>query len=127
MANIDIASLFSDIVPDPAQQQREQLLQQNDAANQAALVNTIGGIDAYLAPQRSRALQQSATGLFGIEQPKTPAETLREAMKGVDPNNPQDLIRLASMTDSIDPAKAMQIRQVAAQITAEKRHKSNKH
>ena len=117
MANIDISSLFSDIVPDPAQQQRERLLQQNDAANQAALVNTIGGIDAYLAPQRSRALQQSATGLFGIEQPKTPAETLREAMKGVDPNNPQDLIRLASMTDSIDPAKAMQIRQVAASMT----------
>ena len=117
MANIDISSLFSDIVPDPAQQQRERLLQQNDAANQADLVGTIGGMDAYYAPQRSRALSSAASGLFGIEQPKTPAETLREAMKGVDPNNPQDLIRLASIADSLDPAKAMQIRQVAASMT----------
>jgi hypothetical protein len=76
---------------------------------------------AYLAPERSRALQQSATGLLGIEQPKSAAETLREAMQGVDPNNPQELIRLASMVDSIDPAKAMQLRQAAAQMTAQKK------
>ena len=42
-------------------------------------------------------------------------------MKGLDPNNPQDLIRLAEMTDSIDPAKAVQIRQSAAQITKQQR------
>jgi len=117
MANIDIASLFSDVVPDPERQQRERVLQQNDAFNQANLVSTIGGVDAYLAPQRSRALQQSAKGLLGIEQPKSPAEALREAMKGIDPNNPQDLIRLASMTDSIDPTKAMQLRQAASSMT----------
>lgn len=121
MANIDIASLFSDIVPDPAQQQRERTLQQNDAVNQANLVGTLGGMAAYYAPQRSRALSSAASGLFGIEQPKTPAETLREAMKGIDPNNPQDLIRLASIADSVDPAKAMQIRQAAAQMTAQQR------
>ena len=56
MANIDIASLFSDIVPNPEQQQRERVLQQNDAANQADLVGKLGGMAAYYAPERSRAL-----------------------------------------------------------------------
>ena len=116
MANIDIASLFSDIVPDPERQQRERTLQQNDAVNQANLINTLGGMAAYLAPQRSRALQQSATGLLGIDT-RTDADKLREAMKGVDPNNPQDLIRLASMADAVDPAKAIQLRQAASSMT----------
>ena len=116
MDNIDIASLFSDIVPDPEQQQRERVLRQNDAVNQANLVNTLGGMAAYLAPERSRSLSASAKGLFGVDT-STPAEKLRESMKGLDPNNPQDLIRLAAMTDSIDPAKAMQLRQAAASMT----------
>ena len=120
MANIDIASLFSDIVPDPERQQRERILQQNDAVNQANLINTLGGMAAYLAPQRSRALQQSATGLLGIDT-RTDADKLREAMKGVDPNNPQDLIRLASMADAVDPAKGIQLRQAAAQLTAQQK------
>ena len=120
MANIDIASLFSDIVPDPAQQQRERTLQQNDAVNQANLVGTLGGMAAYLAPQRSAALSSAAGGLLGLDT-RTEADKLREAMQGVDPNNPQDLIRLASMTDAIDPAKAIQLRQTAAQMTAQKR------
>jgi hypothetical protein len=120
MANIDINSLFSDILPSPAQQQRERVLQQNEAVNQANLVGTLGGMAAYLAPQRSAALGQAARGLFGMDT-RSEADKLREAMQGVDPNNPQDLIRLASMADAVDPAKGIQLRQAAAQITAQQR------
>ena len=104
MANIDIASLFSDIVPDPAQQQRERTLQQNDAVNQANLVGTLGGMAAYLAPQRSRALQQSATGLLGIDT-RTESQKAMEQLKDakIDLSSREGLIKAANIYQSIDP------------------------
>ena len=120
MANIDIASLFSDIVPDPAQQQRERTLQQNDAVNQANLVGTLGGMAAYLAPQRSRALQQSATGLLGIEQPTSAADQVKAQLAAASSQKqtPDSLIRLAKLVENTDPQKAAQFRQAAAQMQA---------
>ena len=118
MANIDIASLFSDIVPDPAQQQRERTLQQNDAVNQANLVGTLGGMAAYLAPQRSRALQQSATGLLGIEQPTSAADQVKAQLAAASSQKqtPESLIRLAKLVENTDPQKAAQFRQAATQM-----------
>ena len=97
MANIDIASLFSDIVPDPAQQQRERTLQQNDAVNQANLVGTLGGMAAYYGPERSRALQQSAAGLFGIQQPTSAADQVKAQLAAASSQKqtPDSLIRLS--------------------------------
>lgn len=111
---ININSLFADILPDPAAEMRQQ---QSDLLS---VLNTTGGVAALNAPRQAQQLRAAAGGLFGVDT-RTGSEKLREAMKGVDPNNPQDLIRLASMTDSIDPAKGIQLRQAAAQITAQQK------
>ena len=120
MANIDIASLFSDIVPNPEQQQRERVLQQNDAVNQANLVNQLGGMAAYYGPERSRALQQSATGLLGIQQPTSAADQVKAQLAAASSQKqtPDSLIRLAKLVENTDPQKAAQFRQAAAQMQA---------
>jgi hypothetical protein len=120
MANIDIASLFSDIVPNPEQQQRERVLQQNDAVNQANLVGTLGGMAAYYAPERSRALQQSATGLLGIQQPTSAADQVKAQLAAASSQKqtPDSLIRLAKLVENTDPQRAAQFRQAAAQMQA---------
>lgn len=111
---ININSLFADILPDPAAEMRQQ---QSDLLS---VLDTVGGVAALNAPKQEQQLRAAAGGLFGVDT-RTPSEKLREAMQGIDPNNPQDLIRLASMTDSIDPAKAIQMRQAAAQLTAQQK------
>ena len=111
---ININSLFADILPDPAAEMRQQ---QSDLLS---VLGTVGGVAALNAPKQEQQLRAAAGGLFGVDT-RTPSEKLREAMQGIDPNNPQDLIRLASMTDSIDPAKAIQMRQAAAQLTKQQR------
>jgi len=118
MANIDIASLFSDIVPNPEQQQRERVLQQNDAVNQANLVDKLGGMAAYYGPERSRALQQSATGLLGIDT-RTESQKAIEQLKDakIDMSTPNGLIEAANIYQSIDPVKASEFRAAAADLT----------
>lgn len=107
---ININSLFADILPDPAAEMRQQ---QSDLLS---VLDTVGGVAALNAPRQAQQLRAAAGGLFGVDT-RTGSEKLREAMQGVDPNNPQDLIRLASMADAVDPAKGIQLRQVAAQLT----------
>jgi hypothetical protein len=116
MANepININSLFADILPDPAAEMRQQ---QQDLLS---VLGTTGGVAALNMPRQAQQLRAAAGGLFGVDT-RTGSEKLREAMKGVDPNNPQDLIRLASMVDAVDPAKGIQLRQAAAQLTAQQR------
>jgi len=120
MANIDISSLFSDVLPDPARQQQERVLQQNDAVNQANLVNKLGGMAAYYGPERSRALQQSATGLLGIQQPTSAADQVKAQLAAASSQKqtPDSLIRLAKLVENTDPQKAAQFRQAAAQMQA---------
>lgn len=120
MAQIDIPSLFSDIIPDPALQQRERTLQQNDAVNQANLVGTLGGMAAYLAPQRSAALGQAAGGLLGLSQ-SSPADSVREQLKTASSQKqtPESLIKLAELVQNTDPEKAAQFRSAAAQMRKE--------
>ena len=116
MANepININSLFADILPDPAAEMRQQ---QQDLLS---VLGTTGGVAALNMPRQAQQMRAAAGGLFGVDT-RTGSEKLREAMKGLNPNNPQDLIRLAEMTDSIDPAKGIQLRQAAAQMTAQQR------
>lgn len=111
---IDIGTLFADMLPDPMKAQRDEGVRLSN------LVSGGGSAAAYYAPQREATLRNALGGMFDVDT-STPAEKLRESMKGLDPNNPQDLIRLATMTDSIDPTKAMQLRQAAAQMTAQQK------
>jgi len=111
---ININSLFADILPDPAAEMRQE---QSDLLS---VLGTVGGVAALNAPRQAQQLRAAAGGLFGVDT-RTGSEKLREAMQGVDPNNPQDLIRLASMADAVDPAKGIQLRQVAAQLTAQQK------
>ena len=111
---ININTLFSDILPDPMMEQK------NEGIRLSNLISGGGNVAAYYAPQREATLRNAVGGMFGIDT-RTGAEKLREAMQGVDPNNPEDLIRLAEMTDSIDPAKGIQLRQAAAQMTAQQK------
>jgi len=111
---IDIGTLFADMLPDPMKAQRDEGVRLSN------LVSGGGSAAAYYAPQREATLRNALGGMFGVDT-STPAEKLRESMQGLDPNNPQDLIRLAAMTDAIDPTKAMQLRQAAAQLTKQQR------
>jgi len=127
MANIDIKSLFSDVLPDPAQQQRERVLQQNEAVNQANLVGTLGGMAAYLAPQRSAALSSAATGLLGLDT-RTEAEKTLDKLKAanVDLSSQQGLIQAATMLQETDPLKAAELRAAAAELTAKQAEEAQK-
>ena len=127
MAQIDIKSLFSDILPDPAQQQRERVLQQNEAVNQANLVGTLGGMAAYLAPQRSAALSSAATGLLGIDT-RTEAEKALEKLKeaNIDLSSREGLIKAANLYQEIDPIKAAQLRTQAAEVKRKEDEESRK-
>ena len=107
---ININSLFADILPDPAAEMRQE------SADLLSVLDTVGGVAALNAPRQAQQLRAATGGLFGVDT-RTGSEKLREAMQGVDPNNPQDLIRLASMADAVDPSKGIQLRQAAAQLT----------
>ena len=113
---ININSLFADILPDPAAEMRQE------SADLLSVLDTVGGVAALNAPRQAQQLRAATGGLFGVDT-RTGSEKLREAMQGVDPNNPQDLIRLASMADAVDPAKGIQLRQAAAQLTTENKAK----
>ena len=120
MAGIDITSLFADVLPNPQRQLEERTLQQNDAANQASLVGELGGMAAYLAPQRGRAMAAAGKGLLGIDT-RTEAQKTMEQLKNanVDLSSREGLIKAANIYQSIDPIKAAQLRTQAAQVKAQ--------
>lgn len=127
MANIDIKSLFSDVLPDPVKQQNERVLQQNEAVNQANLVGQLGGMAAYLAPQRSSALSSAATGLLGIDT-RTEAEKALEKLKeaNIDMSSQEGLIKAANLYQEVDPIKAAQLRGAAAELKAKQAEEAQK-
>ena len=100
MAGIDITSLFADVVgPNPEQQLEERTLQQNDAANQASLVGQLGGMAAYLAPQRGRAMAAAGKGLLGIDT-RTKADHLRDELQSL--GTPQTKTEHKAYADLLD-------------------------
>ena len=120
MAAIDITSLFADVLPNQQRQLDERTLQQSDAANQANAVGELGGMAAYLAPQRSRAMAAAGKGLLGIDT-RTEAQKTMEQLKNanVDLSSREGLIKAANIYQSIDPIKAAQLRTQAAQVKAQ--------
>jgi len=108
MAAIDITSLFADVLPNPQRQLDERTLQQNDAANQASLVGELGGMAAYLAPQRGRAMSAAGKGLLGIDT-RTEADMLQEQLKALGtPSTPQEHKAYADLLDKLRPGSGVQ-------------------
>ena len=120
MTGIDITSLFADVLPDPQRQLEERTLQQSDAANQANAVGQLGGMAAYLAPQRGRAMAAAGKGLLGIDT-RTEAQKTMEQLKNanVDMSTPKGLIEAAKLYQSTDPIKASELRAAAASLTTQ--------
>ena len=115
MAGIDITSLFADVLPDPQRQLEERTLQQSDAANQASLVGELGGMAAYLAPQRGRAMAAAGKGLLGIDT-RTKADKLKEQLESLGtPSTPQEHKAYADLLDKMRPGSGVQYMMGVAQ------------
>lgn len=108
MANIDITGLFSDVLGSTQQQQTERELQRRDAEAQANLVGKLGGMAAYLAPQRSAALSSAAGGLLGLDT-RTEADKLKEQLQSLGtPSTPEEHQRYADLLDKLRPGSGVQ-------------------
>lgn len=115
MANIDITGLFSDVLGSTQQQQTERELQRRDAETQASLVGQLGGMAAYLAPQRSAALSSAAGGLLGLDT-RSEADKLREQLQALGtPSTPQEHQRYADLLDKLKPGSGVQYMMSVAQ------------
>lgn len=115
MAQIDITGLFSDVLGSTQQQQNERELQRRDAEAQASLVGTLGGMAAYLAPQRSAALSQAAGGLLGLDT-RSEADKLREQLQALGtPSTPEEHQRYADLLDKLRPGSGVQYMMSVAQ------------
>ena len=115
MANIDITGLFSDVLGSTQQQQTERELQRRDAETQANLVDKLGGMAAYLAPQRSAALGQAAGGLLGLDT-RTEADKLKEQLQSLGtPSTPEEHQRYADLLDKLRPGSGVQYMMSVAQ------------
>ena len=121
MAGIDITSLFADVLPNPQRQLEERTLQQSDAVNQANAVSQLGGMAAYLAPQRGRAMAAAGKGLLGIPQTTTPADAVKAQLAAASSQQqtPESLIRLANLVQNTDPEKAAGFRAAATEMQKE--------
>ena len=119
MAGIDITSLFADVLPNPQRQLEERTLQQSDAANQASLVGELGGMAAYLAPQRGRAMAAAGKGLLGIDT-RTKADKLKEQLEALGtPSTPQEHKAYADLLDKMRPGSGVQYMMGVAQENRE--------
>jgi len=107
---INIQTLFADMLPDPLTEQKAEGVRLSNLIQQG------GNVAAYYQPQREAALRTSAGGLFGIDT-TTEAERVRESLKGLKAETPQDLINLANLTENLSPEKALGLRTAAAQLT----------
>lgn len=115
MANIDITGLFSDVLGSTQQQQTERELQRRDAETQANLVGQLGGMAAYLAPQRSAALSSAAGGLLGLDT-RSEADKLREQLQALGtPKTAQEHQRYADLLDKLKPGSGVQYMMKVAQ------------
>ena len=106
---ININSLFSDILPDPAAEMRQQ---QSDLLS---VLDTVGGVAALNAPQQQQQLRYAAGGLFGVDT-RTEPEKMREQLgSAMQDTSPTGMIKLANLIQQSNPEKALELRAVAAQ------------
>lgn len=106
---ININTLFSDILPDPMMEQR------NEGARLSNLIAGGGNVAAYYAPQREATLRNAVGGMFGIDM-RTGAEKLREQLgSAMQDTSPTGMIKLANLIQQSNPEKALELRTAAAQ------------
>jgi len=117
---INIQSLFSDIIETPAQRQQrmlsEGILKGREltsgltglARTQAPLVSAL----SMQMPQRQEALRRNVGGMLGLDV-RTESEKVQDALKGVDPNDPQGLRDLARELRQIAPTQSIALLQAA--------------
>jgi hypothetical protein len=125
---INIQSLFSDIIETPAQRQErmlgEGILRGREltggltglARTQAPLVSAL----SMQMPQRQEALRRGVGGMLGLDV-RTESEKVQEALKGVDPNDPQSLLQAAQAVGNLGlGTQSAQMRAMAADATRQK-------
>ena len=123
---INVQSLFADIIDTPEQRQ-QKLLQQGMTQGQL-LSSGLTGLTRAAAPlaqvagqlgvQRSEDLSRGVQPMIGID-PRTTGEKMAEQLQGLDPEDPDSLLKAAQAMQSIDPVRAAALRQAAAQKRVE--------
>ena len=107
---ININSLFSDILPDPAAEMRQQ---QSDLLS---VLDTVGGVAALNAPRQQQQLRYAAGGLFGVDT-RTEPEKMREQLgSAMQDTSPTGLIKTAELIQNVNPEKAAELRGAAASM-----------
>ena len=125
---IDIPSLFRDIIETPAQRQErmlgEGILRGREltggltglARTQAPLVSAL----SMQMPQRQEAMRRGVGGMLGLDV-RTESEKVQDALKGVDPNDPQSLLQAAQAVGNLGlGTQAAQMRAMAADVTRQR-------
>ena len=125
---INIQSLFSDIIETPAQRQERMLTEgilkgreltgglTGLARTQAPLVSAL----SMQMPQRQEAMRRGVGGMLGLDV-RTESEKVQDALKGVDPNDPQSLLQAAQAVGNLGlGTQAAQMRSMAAEATRQR-------
>ena len=123
---INIQSLFSDIIETPAQKQRrlleEGLVQASAIQPSSGLVRTGLATDIMRdMPRQREQFRRTAGGMLGLDV-RTESEKVQEALKGVDPNDPQSLIQAAQAVGNLGlGTQAAQLRGMAADLSRQQK------
>jgi len=125
---INIQSLFSDIIETPAQAQQRMLTEgilrgreltgglTGLARTQAPLVSAL----AMQMPQRQEAMRRGVGGMLGLDV-RSESEKVQDALKGVDPSDPQSLLQAAQAVGNLGlGTQAAQMRAMAADVTRQR-------
>jgi len=125
---INIQSLFQDIIETPAQRQQRMLQEgilkgRELTAGLTGLARTQAPLVSALMmnmPQQQEALRRGVGGMLGLDV-RSESEKVQDALKNVDPNNPQSLLQAAQMIQGLGlGSQAAQMRQMAADVTRQK-------
>ena len=124
MGNINIQSLFADIISTP--EQREEKLLKEGMLQGQLIASGLKGRVANLAPlaqiagqlgvQRQENLKRAVQPMLGID-PRTTGERLEEAVSGLDMSTPEGLREAALAIQSVDPLRAATLRQAAVEMS----------
>jgi len=119
---INIQSLFSDIIETPAQKQRrlleEGLVQASAIPQSSGLVRTGLATDIMRdMPRQREQFRRNVGGMLGLDV-RSESEKVQDALKGVDPNDPQSLLQAAQAVGNLGlGAQSAQMRAMAADVT----------
>ena len=120
---INIQSLFQDIIETPAQRQQRMLQEgilkgRELTAGLTGLARTQAPLVSALMmnmPRQQEALRRGVGGMLGLDV-RSESEKVQDALKNVDPNNPQSLLQAAQMIQGLGlGTQAAQMRQMAAE------------